>query len=1049
MTLSPSKRVAWTAPWVAVGGLALYLLTLSRGAYPGESAALMAGQLGLNPLAFDIHLLWDLVCRVVLAMPLGSAVVRLNVLSAVCAAGALWLAVRVVAEALWMAIDVDDTNRRAAARAATLGGLAAGLFLMVCMPFWHVGTRFHVAAFDLLLLLALTLLLLSFVREPDVWKGVVFGLAYGIVTVEFPSLVVFGPPVAVAICAALWAHEDLRWGRVLPIAGSLLAGLLLYGVTAWRYLGSPVFALGTPEGGYGQALYEVLRMHFSLIARSLPQLGWLLVILVGVVPWLAVLLVGRRGLNAEKDWGLYILHFILTAVAIAVLFNAPFAPWALMGAWRLLVTPYLLLAAVFGYLTAYWFLLPRMYLTDDEDPRHLRWRDRLGWVPALALLLTAATAGVVNFPKADARAAGAVNDFARAVVESVGTRSWLLTDGAIDDNLLVAAHAAGRPLHTVNLRLANNLVYRKSIGEAFQDARLRSLAQVDLMAFLRGWMDSDTNFANQAAFMMWPDLWLSAGFVPVPDRAVFAGVRKTVDIDPEALWPSHEAFWDRPFVGRLQEARNDPSLGRLAGYALRHLSMVANNLGVAMEDATWQKQAYAAYARARSLDTNNVSALLNQVTMIDRGYAASDAEKVRAELKAFVEGLKSKMQIWSLARTYGYVRTPQAYADMGMVWALSGSPGMAVAGFQKAIELDPAARDMLTYGLASAYLAQDQSRESEALYRQLLEKNPNDTRALVGMARLLTLGGRADEAAAMLDRAGKVGLPKDRVTMEYAVLYLAAGDLPRARIALQELTDLKPDLQAAWAMLAALSIQQKDAKALDECERKLERAKDKDFLAVFVLGQIALQKKDTVTARVRFDQAQMLRPASPHVLVQLLQLDIQEGREDLAGVHVRNLLLLDPDHPFANHVLGSLQLKRKEYALAENSLRKSVERGRSPDALNDLAWVLQERGALDEAEKTVREALAKYDKAPPYWDTLGVILMKRGALGDAEAALKQSVALFPDDLSVQTHLAQLYAKKGDAKRAAELAEDLLGRGSELSLADRERLRELVRRPEGK
>ena len=282
--------------------------------------------------------------------------------------------------------------------------------------------------------------------------------------------------------------------------------------------------------------------------------------------------------------------------------------------------------------------------------------------------------------------------------------------------------------------------------------------------------------------------------------------------------------------------------------------------------------------------------------------------------------------------------------------------------------------------------------------------------------------------------------------MEYAALHLAAGDLSRARIVLQELTELKPELSTAWAMLAAVLMQQKDTQALIDCERKLDRIKDKDFIVLFILGQIAVGKGDYAGARVLFDKAHVLRPSNPLVLEQLLGLDIRENREDLAGLHVRNLLLIDPEHAFANQVLGSLQLKRLQYGLAESSLRKSVARRRTPEALNDLAWVLQARGQLEEAESLVREALKADDRSSAMWDTLGVILMKRGALDEAETALKKSVSLYADDPGLQVHLAELYAANGARARAAELATALLARGSELTASDREKLRKLVRRP---
>jgi predicted Zn-dependent protease len=176
----------------------------------------------------------------------------------------------------------------------------------------------------------------------------------------------------------------------------------------------------------------------------------------------------------------------------------------------------------------------------------------------------------------------------------------------------------------------------------------------------------------------------------------------------------------------------------------------------------------------------------------------------------------------------------------------------------------------------------------------------------------------------------------------------------------------------------------------------------------------------------------------------LLRLDVQEGRKDLATQHIRSLLLLDPGHPFANQVLASFHLERKEYALAETSLRKSLQRQRTPSVLNDLAWVLQERGALQEAETLIREAV-KADPAPyNFWDTLGVILLKLNKLDEAEESLKKAVSLFSEDSVVQVHLAELYEKKGEGRRAAALAEDLLGRAPGLPPEDRETLRRMVR-----
>jgi len=1047
MTNARNKLYVVLGPLLGILALGLYVATLSRGAYPGESASLMVTELGINPMGSSVHLLWSWLIDVVARLPLGSLVYRLNLLSALCAATVVGLFFRILADVIWSVIPVTEHNVGAANRASLWAGVVGSVALMGAMPFWYVANRFHPAAFDLLLLLVLAKLLMTFARRADRWAGLLFAFLYGAFAVEFATLIVFSPLVVAAILFVLWMNGELRWGRVLSIAGGLLLGLLFYLPAAWTLQNSDVFKLSMGDG-FWQALYFVIKTQYHLISSSLPQIGWLLVIIVGIVPWLAVLVVARRGLNEERDWGLYWLHLILTSVVIAVLFNAPFSPWRILGPWRILVTPYLLLAFCYGYLAAYWYLFPRLFFQNvEEDERGKLWfREFGGLIPGILLLAAALVAGGLNFHNADARPAGALNQYAKAVAKAMTGRTWLVTDGILDSNIELAAREQGIPLRLFNLQQGNSSLYMRYVARSFDNQRMKSLAEVDGLAFIREWMESDTNFARHVSFMSFPDLWLSVSLQPVPDVVHFTGVRDFAEVDAEALSKRHQELWRQAFIPELAAmSKGDSGLAYTAANVMRHLSMVANNLGVLLEDVGQRKQAYEAYAKARELDAGNVSAILNQVTMLERGYAAPDAETVRGDFKELLKNLKQKFQIWSLSRIYGYVRMPEAYANLGMSWAFSGQPGMAVAGYKRAIELAPDRKDQLSQGLAMAYLAQDQSAAGEEILRQLIEKEPNNPAILMSLARLAARKNRFDEAALLLDRAQKAGVPKDRIAMEYAVLHLASGEAGKARVILQELVDLNPDMTSAWALLAGVFMMENDSKGLDACERKLSRAKGQDFITTVVLAQIALRHSQTVEARTYLDQALALRPNTPLLLDLLLRMDVQEGRRDWASGHIRSLLLLDPGHPFANQVLASMQLERKEYSQAENSLRKSLARKDDPTVKNDLAWVLQEKGQLDEAESLVRATLKADEKMGTAWDTLGMILMKRGKLPEAGEGFQKALLLMPESPAVQLHVAALYEKKGEFRKAAELAENLLARPSGLSQAEQDELRQINRR----
>ena len=180
-------------PLLGLLGLGLYLFTLSQGPYPGESASLMVRELGLDVFSGGSHPLWHLLTGLVAWLPLGELAFRLNVLSAVCGALAIWVFTRVMTEAVWLVAEVTVTNRRAVSTAATLAGLTAGLALMGCMPFWYASNRYHLAAFDVLLMVVTARVFIGFAREGSVWTGLLFATLFGVGVVESATFIVIAP----------------------------------------------------------------------------------------------------------------------------------------------------------------------------------------------------------------------------------------------------------------------------------------------------------------------------------------------------------------------------------------------------------------------------------------------------------------------------------------------------------------------------------------------------------------------------------------------------------------------------------------------------------------------------------------------------------------------------------------------------------------------------------------------------------------------------------------------------------------------------------------
>lgn len=1029
---------------LAIGAGTAYWLTMGAGAQAGEPARLLAQAARLSEAPTTLNPLWALMVGLAArGFPAELAGIA-NWLSLICGALAVGLLYHLVAGTLLLTIEVDNRNGKWVRVVSAVGGVAASLALAFSIPFWYAAVRCYPATWHLLMLFVLAAVFLSFARQPTVWRLAVFWLLAGIGVVEFTSTVLFLPLFVVYGLVILWRNERLEWKMLFAAGVGFGIGLLLYLVAAWRYVNDPSVPLDD-TAGILRIAGRTMRVQYNLLAGSIPQLGWLFLVIGAVAPWVVILMTCRRALNDMVDAGMLLLHIILTGVAIAVLSNARIAPWALFGPMNFLVTPYALIAAGYGYLATYWCIAPFQL-----------WNDSGGWrraaMPAVAsvfavlMLAFPILTAFRNLPVADARPSLLIDRFCRAVVADIGSRRWLVTDGSLDDNLLIAAHAAGHPLNVLNLSMGSHDLYMRRVASKFKDSRWKSLAQVGLLTLLQEWLKEDPTAARDTAVLNLPDIWYAAGLTPLPNRTIYVGLAPGAAVDASGLATNHAAMWKEWMA--LFDARSDAGDQRrfVTAYFRRHLSMMANNLGVVLEDRRMSREAWDAYAAARNLNPDNLSALLNQYVMVQNGYAASDRERVGviAATEAIMRQKERRPTAWRLTRVCGYVRMPEVFADIGVTWAFSGQPGLAISGLQRAIEMGGADSDRFKSTLAVVYASQDRAEQGAALLEDLIARKPDDPSALISLARIKTRQGDFARAQDLLTRAGKTRVSRDFLALEWGTVYLLGGQTDRARITLQEVVELNPGNIRAWALLGAVALECDDDHGIEECYQALNRDAKLDATALAIRGQIELQRRKFDAARQDFERALIMAPNNIPLLEQLLRIFAITGRPDLAEQRVRQLLTIDPASAAGNYFMGSLQIRRRDLPLAENSLRKSIAKTRMPTALNDLAWLLHMRGQNGEAESLAREALAANPKLAPAHDTLGMILLHTGRAGEAEKAFRASMAIFSDDLTVHIHLAETLVQLKQDMKARQIVTALLERTKELAPDDRDHLLRLRR-----
>ena len=100
----------------------------------------------------------------------------------------------------------------------------------------------------------------------------------------------------------------------------------------------------------------------------------------------------------------------------------------------------------------------------------------------------------------------------------------------------------------------------------------------------------------------------------------------------------------------------------------------------------------------------------------------------------------------------------------------------------------------------------------------------------------------------------------------------------------------------------------------------------------------------------------------------------QKGEFDLAGKEFEKAIKINKDWviPYLN--LAHLYYRQDKLDQAEATLREGLRiKGDHPDLLNNLAWVLMEKGQLKEAKTLIDKAIAIEDKEE-YQDTRQEIL---------------------------------------------------------------------------
>lgn len=1028
-----SRKIDWAiAGILGVVAAVVYFASLAGYAYPGESARLLVLWKGLETGQGPVYPL-----MAVFAKLLGGG----NALAPICGT----LAVMAV-----FALATAFARRRVGeggVAVSRLSGVVAALVFMLTPAVRSAATHLAPELFDALwaLLALLMLVPISKVGRGHAGLVLVMGASVGVGLCDSALFVALIPLCLGLLAWVLVTHGKKPYGLLVLFIAAALAAYLISAKSFGLTLGSDV----------GRIADGLHRYH------AVP--GWVFIAVFATIPFALSLFSSRKaygGLTGVIPW---LFHLAMSS-ALIIAVATPLSPSSVMEPFGVLpVVSSAFVAFVAGYLLSFWWF----YRT--KMPAMAVWG---------ALTLVLAVSCLWNLFSFDGRRGAFADRVAQKIVADLGEREWLVTDGTLDNHLRLAAAEAGRELNLVQLSRDPDESYRKSLAELVREKKLggancESLAlslSIGVLQFVQDWLAGDPQIAKKAAVYGSPDIWQSAGLKPVPEF-LFSGADAARPVDWNA-WNEFDAILSVPkgwgsYSGRM--TRNP--VDRLRNSIRRQIGLLANNRGVYLQDQKRDDAAFEMYEKVlNEIDGDNVCALINEIEMANAKHpkAVAKQNELKRRLEAIGKDKGRRYYIWQLGRFYGYVRNPDMFVRLGVVWARSGRPGEALAQIRRAIDFVPdEGRVTLLNMMAALYASENDRQKSREIYEGVLARDAKNHDALIGLMKIELQSGNQKKAIEYLAKASEAKSANTKV--EKAMMALIKNDFATARSLLKAEVDANPKNIQAWSMLATTVMQQydmaKDAKAkaalLKEIEDSVLPLMEKhsggsadyhvQMTRAFVLMRKGADRRRE--ARDAFSVAARLRPDIPATQDIVMGLDISLNDPADAERQARDVLRRNRNAPLANYVMGSLALSKEDYRTAEGFLRKAVDTEKPVIlALNDLAEVLRRGKKFAEAERHARKATELAPHLYVAWETLGSVLLDMNArLDEAEACIRKACELSKGkngreaDIRMLISLARVQLRNGDKSRARGTIRKVQAREKELSAFEKNEFEELKKR----
>jgi putative PEP-CTERM system TPR-repeat lipoprotein len=464
-------------------------------------------------------------------------------------------------------------------------------------------------------------------------------------------------------------------------------------------------------------------------------------------------------------------------------------------------------------------------------------------------------------------------------------------------------------------------------------------------------------------------------------------------------------------------------------------------------------------AAARPADDPTVIALArNYIRIGDFGKAEAMLTK---RLKADPKNTASRMVLAPLYLATGRpVDAEKVYNEVlaqkpNDVAALLGLADVAIAQKKWSAVTDDLARARVAapndptpvLKLINFYGMRQDWKNATATADQLAAKFPNNVNVLDAQARAQFGAGDTAAAIATYKRAYALAPNSTPILSRYLAILNGAKNYTEVRNVLQAAlardpknASVKSDLIRIEAKIGGLPAGIAKAQAF-------AKGDPDNSLYDLVAADLYQQAGKGAEAAALLEKDLAARPKDDNLRIGLARLYNEARNEAKAEAVLQDRLKTDPNNYDLGVALAALYLDAKKYDVATSEYNRLLAaRPADPAVLNNLAWLLQQKGDLTKAHELAQRAVAAAPSAPQIDDTFGWILLAQGDTGKAVTYLTAANVSAPTNPAIQYHLAVALQKVGRAADAQAMLEKLLASGASFAdKADAEKLLQQLKR----